>query len=451
MGLQILFGWCYYPVMSTKKAVSRRAFLQSTASAVGTVTVANAAPAILSQRSPNEVIGLAQIGSGVRGYELMGEAVRIPGNQYRVVCDLYDGFLERGAKRAGNEAVKRTKRFEDVISDKDVDAIIIAAPDHWHAPIALEAIAAGKHIYLEKPFTNTLDEAKAVVKAVREKGITFQLGHNLRSSPAVWKARDLVSRGAIGDVVHVRAQHYRNSIEPYMRWYGFYNNFTMPEDADTQHIDWDRFQQNVEKHSFHPYRFFHWRCYWAYTNGVAGDLQSHALDQINAVLGMGIPDTCAATGGLYYWRDGRETPDTWNAVFDYPDWGISINYAHVAMSDHFGSGVQIMGKDGALEIGWSDAKLYAEQFSTKYREKVKELRDADPSWNYSQPIEVIEPEVSFEEASHVGDWLRAIKDGHRTRSNIDTAWEEIVTVLMAYESFKQGRKVRWDKARQEIV
>lgn len=411
------------------------------------------APAILSQPNPNGTVGLAHIGVGVRGYELMAEAKRFPAVQYRAVCDLYDGFLQRGVDRAqGGPGLKATKRYEEAIEGKDVDAVIIAVPDHWHAQIALDAVNAGKHIYLEKPFTNTLDQARTLVESVRQSGITFQLGHNLRSSPAVWKAKELVDEGKLGDLVHIRAQHYRNSLEPYLRWYGFYSNYKLPADADAEHIDWERFQQNVRKHSFHPYRFFHWRCYWDYTNGVAGDLQSHALDQINAIVGMGIPETCIATGGLYFWRDGRETPDTWNAVFDFPERGLSINYAHVAMSDHYGTGVQLMGHDAALDLNGSEVKLYAERASTRYRTEVNRLRETSDSFNISSDaIESYRPDASFEEASHVGDWLRGIIDGKPTRSNIDTAWEEIVTVLMAYESFRRGCKVRWDRERQEIV
>jgi predicted dehydrogenase len=436
-----------------KRTVSRRTFMQSTASTLTAATTMVGGPAILSQPSPNETVGLGHIGVGVRGYELMAEAIRFPAFQYRTVCDLYDGFLKRGvARAAGGPNLKATKRYEEVIADKDIDAVIIAVPDHWHAQIALEAAEAGKHVYLEKPFTNTLAQARILVETVRQSGISFQLGHNLRSTPAVWKARDLVDDGKLGELVHIRAQHYRNSLEPYLRWYGFYNNYEMPADADPEHIDWNRFQQTVRKHSFHPYRFFHWRCYWDYTNGVAGDLQSHALDAINAIVGMGIPDTCVATGGLYFWRDGRETPDTWNAVFDYPERGLSINYAHVAMSDHYGTGIQIMGNDAALDLSGNDVKLFAERSSTKYRDKVAEMRKESGSFNpNSDPVESYRPEASFEQASHVGDWLRGILEGKLTRSNIDTAWEEIVTVMMAYESFRRGCKVRWDRERQEII
>ncbi len=198
--------------------------------------------------------------------------------------------------------------------------------------------------------------------------------------------------------------------------------------------------------------FFHWRCYWDYTNGVAGDLQSHALDQINAIVGMGIPETCVATGGLYFWRDGRETPDTWNAVFDYPERGLSINYAHVAMSDHYGTGVQFMGNDAALDLSGNEVKLFAERASTLYRDRVTELRKASGSFDISKdPVETYRPEASFEETSHIGDWLRGIQEGKPTRSNIDTAWEEIVTVIMAYESFRRGCKVSWDREKEEIV
>lgn len=437
------------PMAGEKSPLSRRSFLKS-AAAAGAVGAGG--PAILGQRNPNGTIGLGQIGVGVRGYELMAEAGRFPAFQYRSVCDLYEGFLRRGVERAGNPSVKSTRRYREVIEDPEIDAIIVATPDHWHYQIAAEAVNAGKHVYLEKPFTNTLSEAETLVRAVRESGICFQLGHQLRSEPALWKAREMVQRGALGPIVHIRCQHYRNSIEPYLRWYGFYSNFEMPEDSDVDHIDWERFQGNVRRHPFHPHRFFHWRCYWDYTNGVAGDLQSHALDQINAIVGMGIPDACVANGGLYYWRDGRETPDSWNAVFDYPGRGLSINYAHVAMSDHYGTGIQIMGKDAALELTGSEVKLFAEQHSTRYRDEVDRGRAEQSGWSFrTHPIEVHRPRVSFEEASHVGDWLRGMTEGRPTRGSIDTAWDEIVTVLMAYESFRQGRKVRWDRETEEIV
>lgn len=441
------------PQKKRAETVNRRQFLKTTSSATTLVAAAGSAPALLGSRSPNSQLGLAQIGVGVRGYQLMAEVLSQPRVKYVAVCDLYDGFLQRGIQRAGN-SVEATKDYQKVLANPDVDAVIIATPDHWHANMALDAASAGKHIYLEKPFTNTLDEARRVVQAVRDSGVVFQLGHQIRGYPTVRKAAEWVARGKLGPIVHVRAQHYRNSVLPYLRWYGTYDNFEMPSDADLDHIDWDRFQANVRKHPFHPFRFFHWRCYWDYTNGVAGDLMSHAMDQINAILGMGIPDTCIATGGVYYWRDGRETPDTWNAVFDYPERGLSINYSSLAMSDHYGTGVQIMGKDAALDVGYQELKLYAERHSTRYQEEVAALQKQSqrPSWNFREdPIETYRPDTERQDPSHVGDWLRGIREGKRTRGNIDTAWDEIVTVLMSVESFRQRRLVSWDRDRERIV
>ncbi len=438
--------------------VSRRKFFHTSTMAAGLVMTENAAPAIITTRSPNDTLGLGQIGVGVRGYQLMEEALKDSKIQFRAVCDLYDGFLARGIRRASSAVVGAnvfdTKRYQEVLQRGDVDAVIIATPDHWHTTMALDAVEAGKHVYLEKPFTNTLKQAKQLTKAVRESKIVFQLGHQLRSNPAVWKARELVTKGVLGQVVHVRTQHYRNSRLPYLRWYGFYDDFEMPSDADAEHIDWEAFQANVRRHPFHPHRFFHWRCYWDYSNGVAGDLLSHALDQVNAILGMGIPETCVSTGGVYYWRDGRETPDTWNAVFDYPQRGLSIVYSSVAMSSHYGSGIQIMGKDAALDLSRTEVNVFAEGYSTRYRDEIdglKEKHGGESGIQRQVPIATYRPEVDPGETSHVGNWLRAIREGSPTRSNIDTAWDEIATVLMSVESYRRGCRMRWDREREDIV
>ena len=242
---------------------------------------------------------MACIGLGTRGGDLIKDVVEVPGVKVVAVCDVYKPHLQKGVERSGNPDVKTYTDYKELLADKNVDAVVIATPDHWHAPMVLDAVAAGKDIYCEKGFA-TLAEAKAMRDAIKEARSVFQLGPpgapvHLRvagqgsSSPRASSARSRWCARA--------ATATRRPSRPIWRWYGYYDQYERPDPAQVaSDVDWDRWLGAAPKIPFNERHFWHWRCYWNYGTGQAGDLLSHELDYVQYLLGHGIPDTCSCSG-----------------------------------------------------------------------------------------------------------------------------------------------------------
>ena len=242
----------------------------------------------------------------------------MPGVEIRTICDLYEGNIKRAKEFCSNTKARVTKEWEKAVADPDVDVIVIATPDFWHAAMTIAAAQNKKAIYVEKGWCMNLDQAKQMRKAVKDNKVMMQLGHNYNSMPFFHKAREMYRAGRIGKVPLVRMYIDRTAFEPQWKFYTAYDIHKMPKDASPQTIDWDRFVANATKRPFDAERFFTWRCWWEYSTGIAGDLMSHLWDSVNMVLEMGIPETLYAQGNLYYWTKDQEVPDMWHVLMDYP-------------------------------------------------------------------------------------------------------------------------------------
>ncbi len=241
---------------------------------------------------------------------------------------------------AKNKNFKVVHEWEKAVTDPDIDAVLIATPDFWHAPMTIRAAQAKKDVYVEKGFSKTLDEAKAMRKAVHDNKIVLQLGHHYNSLPAFIKAREIYQSGQLGKTPLVRTYIDRTKRVSRMAVLrANYDKNNMPKDAEAPDtIDWERFIANAFKRPFDARRFFLWRLWWEYGNGIAGDLLSHLWDSVNMVMGMGIPESAVTHGGLYWWKDGRDVPDMWNVAFDYPKTGAGRHVpVHVQQQARAGS------------------------------------------------------------------------------------------------------------------
>jgi predicted dehydrogenase len=372
----------------------------------------------------------------------------------RGVCEIYDYHMKRGVEDSKNPKVKQYRDYRKMLEDPDIDAVIVAVPDHWHARMTIDACEAGKDVYCEKGLCKTLDEAKAMVRAVKLNDRVFQLGHQGRASAANYKARELIDSGMLGKITLVRCNHFRNTVEPQWRWYSSYSNFELPKNATPETIDWKRFLGSAPWQPFNIRRYFHWRCYWDYGTGVAGDLQSHGMDEINTVMQMGIPHSAMASGGVYYWKDDRETPDTYNVIFDYPDRDLSIVYQANFQSTTFSrDGTQYFGKEASMRIS-RGIEVYAESPSQKHAAAVekaqKEARAAKQP--YEAPVIYKSSRADLPRMNgHMDDFLDCVRTRQAPRCNVDVAYEEAVTIVMGIKSLQEERKVFWDPATEEIV
>jgi predicted dehydrogenase len=420
--------------------LSRRTLLSGAASLA-------AAPAILAQRNPNDRIGVAMVGVGTRGIYLLERAQESPNTEIRVICDLYESNQKRAANTAFNKKAQVIKEWEKAVTSKDVDAVFIATPDFWHAPMAIRAAQAGKHVYVEKALCRTLAEAKGIRKAVRDNKVVLQLGHHQNSDPYFMKAREIYRSGQLGKTVLARTYIDRTNPWPEWQFYTAYNITQRPADANQQTIDWERWIANAPKREFDPERFFRWRCWWEYGTGIAGDLMSHQWDGVNMVMGMGIPEAAQTMGGLYFWKQDREVPDQWHVMFEYPKQELNVTFACSFHNRHHGTNTMFFGRDATLEVHTDWCNVYGAEWKPEYAKKLAESRRTGQPVAPDYAMKKGELEVS----SHMRNFIDCIRSGETPRCGMDRAWEEAVTVVMSVEAFRQERKVRWDAVKEEIV
>ncbi|MFB3830042.1 MAG: Gfo/Idh/MocA family oxidoreductase [Bryobacteraceae bacterium] len=379
-------------------------------------------------------LGVAAIGVGNRGFFLLKEFQNLPGVEVRVICDLYDGNLRRAKEFSKNTRAAYTKKWEEAIAAPGVDAVVIATPDFWHAPMALAAARARKDIYLEKPLCMTVAEAKQLRAAVRENKVVLQLGHNRNSAAPLFKAREIYRSGKLGAVPLIRTYIDRAHARPPWKFYTDAQVLEMPKDASPQTIDWDRFLGGKAKRPFDAEQFFRWRGWWEFSTGVAGDLMSHLWDSVNMIAGMGIPRTCMTHGALYFWKNEIHVPDMWHAVFDYPNRELTVTFNQAFHNSHYGDVVQVLGREGTMEAGPAFCRVWG------------------PEWRERQkaPNYVFKP-GELEVSSHWQDFVDSIRTRATPRCGIDRAFEEAVTIAMSIEAYRRRREVRWDANKEEIV
>jgi predicted dehydrogenase len=288
----------------------------------------------------NENIQIALIGAGGMGMGDTSLAVAMPAVKLVAVCDIYDGRLARAKERWGSDLFA-TRDYREVLARKDVDAVIIATPDHWHQRITIDALNAGKHVYCEKPMIHSIDEGPAMIEAQRRTGLTLQIGSQYISSLVYQKAKELLSAGAIGQLNMVEAWLDRNTAIG--AW-----QYSIPPDASPATIDWDRFLGSAPKRPFEPVRLFRWRNYRDYGTGVAGDLFVHLLTGLHFATGSKGPNRVYATGGLRFWKDGRDVPDVMLALLDYPGFTVQLKVNFESGTPAESAGMKFVGSEGTI-------------------------------------------------------------------------------------------------------
>jgi len=323
---------------------TRRHFLKTTAA---TASALPAAAAAQGGRSANDRIQFATIGLGIMGYGDTQTAVSVPGTKLAAVCDIYQGRLVRAQEVWGKD-VFVTRDYREVIARKDIDAVIIATPDHWHARIAIDAMEAGKDVYIQKPMVQKVEEGMPLIDAARRTNRIVQVGSQRVSSAVYAKARELYLAGAIGELNMVEAWWDRNS--SLGAW-----QYPIPPDASPQTVDWDRFLGHAPRRPFDAVRVFRWRNYQDYGTGVAGDLFVHLFSGLHFVLDSLGPSRVFAAGGLRYWKDGRDVPDVMVGLYDYEkakshpafNLALRVNFVNGAGES---SGFRFTGSEGILVI-----------------------------------------------------------------------------------------------------
>jgi predicted dehydrogenase len=320
--------------------------------------------ALFSQNAvaASDRVRFAVIGTGTRGCELLAASLAVPGAECVAVCDLYDSRHE-AAQEALQRQVPATRSYKEILDRKDVDAVIIAVPDHQHRPIVVDACAAGKDVYCEKPMSHTVQDGFAMVDAVKKYNRVMQVGSQRVSSIVYEKARELYSSGALGDVFFIEGSSDRNSASG--AWV-----YPIPPDASEQTIDWNAFLGDAPKRPFDPVRFFRWRCFADYGEGLAGDLFVHLLSGIFFISGINeAPQRAQSNGGLFRWKDGREFPDLIETLYDFPKFRVVLR---CNLNNAGGEPIKFHGTKGTMEINGQtlvftpqDDSPKPEEYSTK--------------------------------------------------------------------------------------
>ena len=352
-----------------------------------------------------------------------------------------------------------------MLSSKTVDAVIIATPDHLHAPITIAAANAGIHVYVEKCMTRTLVETYQVNEAVRKSGIVFQLGHQGRQTESYLKAKEIIDKEILGKISLIEDITNRN--DPNGAW-----QYEIDKEASQETIDWALFTGDGPPRPFSLERFFRWRCWWDYGTGLSGDLLTHEYDAINQIMELGIPESAVASGGVYFYKDGREVPDVWQVALEYPKRDLTMLYS-ATLSSERNRGKVIMGHDASLEIG-ENLNVFADPASTRYREKIDAgiIDPQIPIFSYIPGRKKMDAVTTATEAYfagrgllytyvngkrvdttylHIKEWIDCIRTKQQPSCNIEQGFQEAITAHMATMAYREGIKVYWDADKKEVV
>jgi Predicted dehydrogenases and related proteins len=329
--------------------MNRRSFINSVA--IGGTGLA-VSPSVFSFVKEPRSIKLALIGKGGMGTADTNTAIRVPGVELVSVCDIYTPRLEEARKQWGQH-IRVERDYKQILSDEQVDAVIIATPDHWHQKIAVEALKKGKHVYCEKPIVHKRSEGRALIRAQKESGKVFQMGTQGVSAVGTQLAKALVDSKIIGDINFVDA---RFSAAP-----SPLNGFHPPADATPENIWWDQFLGNAPNLPFAPQRFFAWRNWSDYGTGLAGDLFVHVIASIHFITGSSKPKRVYSDGDILYYHDGsRDTPDVIYSLFDYENdaktthfkMSLGANVVDGVSNDWGSTNFKIIGSKGSMRVNW---------------------------------------------------------------------------------------------------
>ncbi len=426
--------------MKNDVTISRRTMLAASAAAFG-------APAILAGAAPTaDPVRVGHIGAGTRGWDLLKYTGSVETAKVVAVCDVYKPHLERGIEAGNNPDAKRYHDYHDLLADPKVEAVVIAAPDHWHEKMMIDASNAGKAVYCEKGWTISVDAAKRMRETIKKNKTVFQLGHQGRQYPSTAEAGKRIKDGEIGPVTLIHVGRYFNGTKeraPW-RWYGYYNVWDRPDPAQViKDLDWEAWLGPAPHIDFNEKHFWHWRCYWPYGTGQAGDLLSHEMDHVQTVLGWGIPDACMCSGFNAYYQDGRETPDTWMANYTFEKQNCSLSFEG-CMNSGREQAPEYIGKNGRIFFNGiaQDANHFVQYPDGAAFEHM--ARPAKPNYTY-------DPSKGPQWPTHMNDFLNCVRTGERPKCNEDEAFIEVVTLLMSVASYHEKRQVRWDPAEERIV
>lgn len=453
---------------------NRRHFIKSVTAASALIATGSVAKPFniirdLKKISPNDKIRFATIGMGIQGNQDTKAALRgVPDAEFVAAADLYDGRLTHVKETYGKD-IFTTRDYRKILERKDIDAVLVVTPDHWHDHITKASLQAGKHVYCEKPMVQHIDEGKSVIDAWKKSGKTMQIGSQRISSASFKEAKRLFQAGEIGDINFVESNNDRfNSLGAW--------NYSIPTDASLTTLDWDTFLGDAPKTAFDAKRFFRWRNYKDYGTGVAGDLFVHLITGVHFVTNSMGPERIFSSGELSYWKDGRDVPDVLVSILEYPKTDLHSNFQMVLRVNFANAGAvanntRIIGTEGQIEFtennliltkkklpkapgygGYdsfgtfsaSEQKEFEKQYNAQYP---ADSRKADPV----KEIRFDAPKEDDAHANHFRDFFENVRKG--TLGTVEDpvfGFRAAAPVLACNDSYFKKKIIQWDPVEMKI-
>lgn len=437
---------------------TRRTFLQTASLLTATTLSRNLHLLASAQESArplaaNDHIQIALIGAGIRGQQDCANALEVPNARLIAVADCYDGRLKHAREKWG-EQVFVTRDYREVLARPDIDAVIIATPDHWHKQVAIDAMLAGKHVYLEKPMIHLYSDGPAIIETAHKTGRILQVGSQRVSNILYAKAKELLNSGAIGKLNLVNAFWDRSSFMG--AW-----SYTVPPDANPETCDWQRFLGSAPRIPWNPEHFFQWRKWTDYGSGVAGDLFVHLFSGTHFITGSHGPTRAMASGGLRFWKDGRNVPDAMVAIFDYPEqFNLTLRVNQMA-GGREAEGFLFTGSEGTMEISSAgltlthyvapkDPGMTIETFSMDQQRLYKEKylarfpETANPGITDNAVETFVLPRNYNDTVDHFKNFFHSVRTGSAPVEDCVFGFRAAGAALLSNLSMDRNSVVHWD-------
>ncbi len=392
--------------------IARRSFLTATA-----ITAASYSRVL----GANDTVQLGVIGAGDRGTYVMSNFQKNSSVHVAAVCDIYAEHIDRARQKATD-----AKSFTDhrkLLEEKGLDAVLIATPDHWHSVVAIDALNAGRDVYVEKPLTLRPAEGPRIVKAARVNDRVCQVGMQQRSGKHYIEAkREYIEKGRLGKITLARTWWHGNG----------YHLRRAPASLQTKpsNLDWSRFLGPVKWRDWDPQQYYNWRAYLDFGGGQVTDLFTHWIDVVHMFLGQDVPKSAAAAGGVYAYKDGRTAPDTINVLLEYPT-DLTATFEATLVPGIRGEGVEICGTEGRLLIDRGHYEFH-------------------PAARGAQPliVKAEDPDMTF---AHVSNFLDCVRTRQRPNADVLIGHRSAQASHLGNIAYMEKRRIDFDPQREEIL
>ncbi len=418
--------------------------------------------------SSANAVRVAVIGFGIQGHSDLGTALKVPGVELAGVCDLYTGRLQNAKEMYGND-IFTTRNYQDILDKKDVDAVIIATTDCWHARITKEALLKGKAVYCEKPMVYKISEGAGVIETHKKSGKVMQVGSQRVSSIALAKAKELLAAGEIGKLNMVNAVYDRQG--SIGAW-----EYTIPKDASPETTDWEKFIEVTEKMPYDSKKFFWWRAFKEVGTGVAGDLFIHLLSGTHFMTNSKGPEKIFSSGQMSYWKDGRNMPDVMTGIMQYPDSPEHPAF-QLTLQVNFISGtggeevIRLIGSEGVIDVKGNNLLIthslmpeapgfggYDSVFTFSKQMQDEMQKEYDAKWTEAQKKRPKKDDINFkapegysDHLDHLTNFFDSVRMGKPVVEDSVFGLRAAAPALACNESYFQKKIINWDPVNMKLV